>query len=517
MGECLRRACPCLESLWQRIFSDKKTRGEGGGGGVSGGSEGGGGGAGSSDSGGQVSSPAPALLPPKPPPEKATESGSIYTAVWPFEARHEDELSFQEGDLFSVISRNGDWWTARMIDKNGRVLNTGIVPNNYLARAESLKMQPWFFGIMNRFEAQSHLLAPGNEEGAFLIRHSEKDDVGYVLSVKTSSRVKHFKIHQAGESDFHVEHNYHFRSLIDLVEHYSTNSLISTGRLGSPCKRKKPNTPDLNHFTVDEWELPKEDFTLEEELGSGYFADVYRGRWKNHINVAIKIIKSDSEMNHREFQREVQILKSLRHRHLISLFAVCTASAPYYIITELMERGSLLQFLRGPEGQHQDIPSLIDMGAQVADGMSYLEEQNSIHRDLAARNVLVGGDYICKVADFGLARVIKEPFYITEDKKIPYKWSAPEAISHGKFSNKSDVWSFGVLLYEIITCGGIPYPALSNQEVYQQVTKGHRMPRPAKCPDSLYRIMLKCWSAEPEDRPNFKYLKVQLDSSYELE
>lgn len=126
------------------------------------------------------------------------------------------------------------------------------------------------------------------------------------------------------------------------------------------------------------------------------------------------------------------------------------------------------------------------MGAQVADGMSYLEEQNSIHRDLAARNVLVGEDYICKVADFGLARVIKvrqeetpsvylksqteaadliflrflhqEPFYITEDKKIPYKWSAPEAISHGQFSNKTDVWSFGVLLYEIITCGSTPYP-----------------------------------------------------------
>lgn len=126
--------------------------------------------------------------------------------------------------------------------------------------------------------------------------------------------------------------------------------------------------------------------------------------------------------------------------------------------------------------------SLIDMGAQVADGMSYLEEQRSIHRDLAARNVLVGEDYTCKVADFGLARVIKvgqkpahrllvaqhstrtfltflqEPFYITEDKKIPYKWTAPEAISHGKFSNKSDVWSFGILLYEITTYGGVPYP-----------------------------------------------------------
>lgn len=139
---------------------------------------------------------------------------------------------------------------------------------------------------------------------------------------------------------------------------------------------------------------------------------------------------SDSELNHREFQTEVQILKNLRHRHLLSLFAVCTASRPYWIITELMDKGSLLSFLRselrggscssccfwlwsdgdcvsGPEGQIQDVASLIDMGAQVADGMSYLEEQKSIHRDLAARNVLVGEDYTCKVGDFGLARVIK--------------------------------------------------------------------------------------------------------------
>ncbi|XP_051280271.1 protein-tyrosine kinase 6b [Dicentrarchus labrax] len=512
MGECLRKACPCLETLWQRIFSDKKASpGEGG---VHGGSGGGGGGGGGFSSSGEVRQPSPS---PAPTLERVPESGCIYTAIWPFESRHTDELSFQEGDLFSVISRSGDWWTARRIDKNGRVLDTGIVPSNYLARAESLEMQPWYFGTMNRFEAQSHLLGPGNDRGAFLIRHSEKDNVGYVLSVRSLNRVKHFKIH-GDENIFYVEHNHQFSSLIDLVEHYSINTLTNTGTLGNPCKRKKPTTPDLNHFTVDEWELPKEEFTLEEELGTGYFADVYRGRWKNIINVAIKILKSDSELNHREFQREVQILKSLRHRHLIALFAVCTATTPYYIITELMEKGSLLSFLRSPEGQNQDIAALVDMGAQVADGMSYLEEKNSIHRDLAARNVLVGEDYICKVADFGLARVIKEPFYITEDKKIPYKWSAPEAISHGMFSNKSDVWSFGVLLYEITTHGGVPYPALSNQEVYEQVSRGYRMPAPAKCPDFLYKIMLKCWSAEPGDRPDFKSLKMQLDSSsYELD
>lgn len=449
-------------------------------------------------------------------PPTPQENSSIYTAVWSFEARHQDELSFQEGDLFNVTSRNGDWWTARKIDRNGRVLGTGIVPNNYLAPAETLRLQPWFFGTLTRFEAQSHLLGPGNEEGAFLIRQSEKDSVGYVLSVRSSSRVKHFKVHQPDEGNFHVDNNHHFRSLIELVEHYSVNTLSSAGLLGEPCRRKKPNTSHLNH--LDEWELPKEEFTLEEELGRGYFADVFRGRWKNHINVAIKIIKSDSELNHREFQREVQILKSLRHRNLISLFAVCMASPPYYIITELMEKGSLLHFLRSSEGQLLDTASLIDMGAQVADGMSYLEEKNSIHRDLAARNVLVGGDYICKVADFGLARVIKEPFYITEDKKIPYKWSAPEAISHGKFSIKSDVWSFGILLYEIITNGCVPYPALSNQEVFNLVTKGYRMPAPNRCPNFLYQTMLQCWKDNPEDRASFKSLRIQLDSSsYELE
>ncbi|KAM9351095.1 protein-tyrosine kinase 6b [Symphorus nematophorus] len=513
MGECLQKACPCLEGLWQRIFKKPAPGPPGGGGG------GGGGGDTSSKGGGvETPSPRPSPVTPLPPLDRPPEdvSGSVYTALWPFESRHTDELSFQEGDLFTVTSRNGDWWTARRIDKNGRLLDTGIVPCNYLARAESLEEQPWYFGTMNRVAAQSHLMGPGNDQGAFLIRHSEKDDVGYVLSVRASNRVKHFKILQRDGSDFHVEQSHHFSSVIDLVEHYRAISLTNTGRLGSPCKRKKPNTPDI--LPLDDWKRPKEEFTLEEELGSGYFSDVHRGRWKNLINVAIKCLKNDSDLNHREFLREVQILKSLRHRHLISLFAVCMDSTPYWIITELMEKGSLLDFLRGPEGENQDIASLVDMGAQVADGMSYLEEHNSIHRDLAARNVLVGEDYICKVADFGLARVIKEPFYITEDKKIPYKWSAPEAISHGKFSNKSDVWSFGILLYEITTYGGIPYPAFSNQETYQQVTNGYRLPSPPKCPNFLYQIMLKCWSAEPDNRPDFRTLKGQLDSSsYELD
>lgn len=458
----------------------------------------------------------PSITPPPPPspPERQPES-AIYVGIWPFEARHRDELSFQEGDVLEVINRNGDWWTARKIDKNGRYQGTGIVPHNYLARAESLQMQPWFYGTMSRFEAQNHLMEPTNKEASFLVRQSERDSVGYVLSVKSNDQVRHFRIYHVDET-FYVEQNQRFNSLVSLVDYYCNNSLNNIPALGSPCKKKKPNIEDINHL-LDGWVLPKNEFVIEEQLGSGCFSQVFKGRWKNHINVAIKILKNDS-LDNKEFQMEVEILKRLHHRHLISLFAVCTESTPYYIITELMAKGSLLKFLRGPEGQNQDVASLIDMATQVADGMSYLEEQKSIHRDLAARNVLVGDDYICKVADFGLARVIKEPFYISEDKKIPYKWSAPEAISHGKFSNKSDVWSFGVLLYEIITYGGIPYPAFNNQEVYEKVKMGYRMEAPDGCPSFLHKIMLKCWQEKPDDRPDFRDVKFLLEESgYELE
>ncbi|KPP64716.1 hypothetical protein Z043_116906 [Scleropages formosus] len=208
------------------------------------------------------------------------------------------------------------------------------------------------------------------------------------------------------------------------------------------------------------------------------------------------------------------MLKKLRHRHLITLLAICSSSYPYYIVMELMEKGNLLSFLRGPEGNDLDHSSLIAMAAQVADGMAYLESVKSIHRDLAARNVLVGENYICKVGDFGLARFVKDPIYICDDKEIPYKWCAPEAIRHGRFSIKSDVWAFGVLLYEILTYGGTPYPAFSNGEMYSLVMSGYRMPVPPDCPMYVYEIMLSCWEADPGARPNFYVLKDKLQNSH---
>lgn len=163
-------------------------------------------------------------------------------------------------------------------------------------------------------------------------------------------------------------------------------------------------------------------------------------------------------MDPKDFLSEAQIMKKLRHQKLIQLYAVCTLEEPIYIITELMKNGSLLEFLQG-KGRTLKLPQLIDMSSQIASGMAYLETQNYIHRDLAARNVLVGENNIVKIADFGLARLIKEDEYEARvGARFPIKWTAPEAANYSKFSIKSDVWSFGILLTELVTYGRIPYP-----------------------------------------------------------
>ena len=176
------------------------------------------------------------------------------------------------------------------------------------------------------------------------------------------------------------------------------------------------------------------------------------------INRSSSIFCQPGTMDPRDFLAEAQIMKKLRHPKLIQLYAVCTLEEPIYIITELMKNGSLLEHLQG-KGRTLKMPQLIDMSAQIASGMAYLESQNYIHRDLAARNVLVGDNNIVKIADFGLARLIKEDEYEARvGARFPIKWTAPEAANYSKFSIKSDVWSFGILLTELVTYGRIPYP-----------------------------------------------------------
>ena len=304
-------------------------------------------------------------------------------------------------------------------------------------------------------------------------------------------------------------------SLDDLVKHYQRDCDGLCCLLTVSCPHaEQPVTAGLSYNTRDEWEIERSSIKLARRLGAGQFGEVWEGLWNSTTPVAVKTLKAGS-MSPTDFLQEAQVMKKLRHEKLIQLYAVCTKEDPMYIISELMKNGSLLDYLQKGEGRHLKLPSLIDIGAQVANGMAYLEAQHYIHRDLAARNVLVGEGIIVKIADFGLARLINDDEYCArEGAKFPIKWTAPEAALYSRFTIKSDVWSFGILLVELVTHGRIPYPGMTNGEVLAKVEQGYRMPCPNGCPDPLYGIMLDCWKQEAEERPTFEYLRFTLEDYF---
>ncbi|KAK5600574.1 hypothetical protein CRENBAI_014807 [Crenichthys baileyi] len=429
------------------------------------------------------------------PPGFIKPVGERYIALFDYSARTVDDLNFKTGDILEVLDSNaGEWWLARAITGIS-ANNRGYIPANYVAIVESLYAEPWYFPDMKRMDAEKVLLAEGNRQGSFLVRNSESLKGELSLSV----------LHQGKE----------------LVEYYSRQADGLCVSLGEPCRKiEAPQTYGLSYNTVDQWEIPRNSIKLLTMLGAGQFGEVYEGVWNETTSVAVKTLKPGT-MDRTEFLREAQLMKRLRHPKLIQLYAVCTLEDPIYIITELMKNGSLLGYLRKDNGATLHIKDQIEMAAQVASGMAYLEQQNYIHRDLAARNVLVGENNICKVADFGLARVfMKENENVYEAKeggKFPVKWTAPEGIYDNKFTIKSDVWSFGILLYEIITFGKMPYPTMTNMETVQWLARGKRMDCPAGCPKALYPIMLNCWKDNERDRPTFETLQWQLEEFFDMD
>uniref|UniRef100_A0A8C9ETC6 Tyrosine-protein kinase n=1 Tax=Pavo cristatus TaxID=9049 RepID=A0A8C9ETC6_PAVCR len=268
--------------------------------------------------------------------------------------------------------------------------------------------------------------------------------------------IKHYKIRSLDNGGFYISPRITFSSINDMIKHYQKQSDGLCRKLEKACISPKPQKP----WDKDAWEIPRESIKLVKKLGAGQFGEVWMGYYHNSTKVAVKTLKPGT-MSVQAFLEEANLMKTLQHDKLVRLYAVVTKEEPIYIITEFMAKGSLLDFLKSDEGSKLMLPKLIDFSAQIAEGMAYIERKNYIHRDLRAANVLVSDLLMCKIADFGLARVIEDNEYTArEGAKFPIKWTAPEAINYGSFTIKSDVWSFGILLYEIVTYGKIPYPGM---------------------------------------------------------
>ncbi|KAG5281847.1 hypothetical protein AALO_G00049450 [Alosa alosa] len=438
------------------------------------------------------------------PKKKPTQ---LYAALFDFEARSEEELTVKEGDKLSVIEKRGDYVLAKKLTGT---LESGLLPANYVALVQDeFAKYKWYYGNINRQKAEKLLLAQQNKNGSFLVRISESHSDEYTISARNEGQVYHFRIRRSAIGAYFVSDKISFATLDELIRYYQSNSKSLGCPLDQPCVQQR------ELFDMEPWERPREEFKLQQKLGEGHFGEVWEAAWTSkNQKVAIKMLKQE-DTKQDEFIKEVHALKNLHHPKLIQLLAMVSRGEPVYIVTELMSKGSLKSYLATPEGQILTSAHLIYMASQVAEGMAYLEDRHIVHRDLAARNILVGDDLICKVADFGLARIIKDSVYTaSRSTKIPVRWTAPEAALYQRFSVKSDVWSFGVLLYEMMSRGKMPYDGKSNKEVLEILASGYRLPSPHKCPPNIYRIMLECWNPEPSKRPSFHALHSQLDNIY---
>ncbi|XP_040283120.1 tyrosine-protein kinase Blk isoform X2 [Bufo bufo] len=462
---------------------------------------------------GQFYKPSHPPIVPAPRPQHLAVKGKISQKEKKFVAALHDytplnngDLELQKGEKLELLSdSSGDWWFA----KSERTGKEGYIPSNFVTLVNSLELEMFFFNHITRKDAERQLLAPDNNPGTFLIRESETSLGTYSLSVRDKDAtkgdiIKHYKIRMLDNGGYYISPSLTFSSLQELVGHYSAKADGLCRKLTKPCPALIRST-----WETDVWEIPRDSLRLLKKLGAGQFGEVWMGYYNNNLKVAIKTLKEGS-MSPLAFLDEANLMKMLRHDKLVQLFAVVTKE-PIYIVTEYMSNGSLVDFLQTDEGAKLRFPKLVDMAAQVAEGMAYIEKKNYIHRDLRAANVLVSDIMCCKIGDFGLARIIDTEYIAKEGTKFPIKWTAPEAVNFGVFTIKSDVWSFGILLTEIVTYGRIPYPGMTNPEVIRLLEEGYRMPCPENCTSELYDIMLKCWRETSEERPTFDYLQSVLE------
>ncbi|XP_023677076.1 tyrosine-protein kinase ITK/TSK [Paramormyrops kingsleyae] len=440
---------------------------------------------------------------------------TVLVALHSFIPIGEQDLALHKYEEYIVIdSSDVNWWTVQ--DKNGKI---GMVPSAYVTEksAESLDQYEWYNKNITRSKAEE-LLFKEDKEGAFMVRDSRREGV-YTVSLLTKApgsngennpRVKHYQIREkfTDEVKFYLAEKYLFSTIPELINYHQHNAAGLITRLRHPVSTGRDSAPVTAGFSSDMWEVDPRELTLADEVGSGQFGVVMLGYWRQ-VKVAVKMVR-EGAMSEDEFREEAQVMTRLSHPKLVQLYGVCTQQSPMYLLFEFMENGCLSDFLRGHRGCVSP-DALLGMCLDVCEGMAYLESTNFIHRDLAARNCLVSENQVVKVCDFGMTRFVLDDQYTSSlGSKFPVKWSAPEVIHYSKFSSKSDVWSFGVLMWEVYNEGRIPYENRSNGEVVEGLKLGLRLLKPRLAPELVFQLMEWSWKEKPEDRPSFTLLYHEL-------
>ncbi|NXT32994.1 KSYK kinase, partial [Pelecanoides urinatrix] len=427
---------------------------------------------------------------------------------------------------------------------------------------------PWFHGRISREESEHRILIGSRNNGKFLIR--ERDSNGsYALCLLNDGKVLHYRIDRDKTGKLSIPDGKRFDTLWQLVEHYSYKPDGLLRVLTIPCPQLGSENGDwagggiisrLKSYTfpkagskkvphivflgdqrealpmdTEVYESPYADpdemkpknvtldrnlLTLEEgELGSGNFGTVKKGFYKMKKGakpVAVKILKNESNdpAIKDELLREANVMQQLDNPYIVRMIGICEAEA-WMLVMEMAELGPLNKFLQ--KNRHVTEKNITELVHQVSMGMKYLEENNFVHRDLAARNVLLVTQHYAKISDFGLSKALSadENYYKAQSHgKWPVKWYAPECMNFYKFSSRSDVWSFGVLMWEAFSYGQKPYKGMKGGEVAQMIERGERMERPEVCPTEVYDLMKLCWTYNVDDRPGFVAVELRLRNYY---
>jgi serine/threonine protein kinase len=362
---------------------------------------------------------------------------------------------------------------------------------------------------MDSTMAKQFIMTSTNQFGSFLVRQN-KDTGIFSVTIRDQDKPRHYHIHKQENGMLYFSSQHTFRSISDLIRHHSKSASGLFTMLTKPCT--------VPHCITD-----RDEVTCKEKIAKGQFSEEWKGEWRGEV-VTVHKITPGSETSF-DLLDKCAFFKSMEHKNHIQFLAVHMNSEPFLVITEHLVNGSLNKYLP-TRGKDLKLAELISILEQVAAAMQYLEEQNCIHHNLAAKNVIIKINdeekfsitcklrifpYVHKVNNYGV-------FHKLPAGTIPIRWSPHEAIVNNQINIKSNVWSFGIITWEIVNyCRSYPYPEISEAGVLEKLKRGYRMPRPLGCPVELYKLMSDCWKGYASSRPTFETLHQRLKDFYSSE